>query len=191
MYKQNLYSIHKSHLTDKKVKHKNKHKKFSYGYNEDLDCVVISKDGTIGDIYEIQGLKVAIPKTPSIINGSDLKKEDQVFIRKERPQSLNRIKTIYDFKAQREDTKEKYYKYIDDEFNHRVDGYWFMCNGTPCYLTGSHYVYLNWTKIDVGAPDFRHANRIFFYFWEACKADYRCYGMCYLKNRRSSKDCFR
>jgi hypothetical protein len=185
MYKQNLYSIHKSHLTDKKVKHKNKHKKFSYGYNEDLDCVVISKDGTIGDIYEIQGLKVAIPKTPSIINGSDLKKEDQVFIRKERPQSLNRIKTIYDFKAQREDTKEKYYKYIDDEFNHRVDGYWFMCNGTPCYLTGSHYVYLNWTKIDVGAPDFRHANRIFFYFWEACKADYRCYGMCYLKNRRS------
>ena len=185
MYKQNLYSIHKSHLTDKKVKHKNKHKKFSYGYNEDLDCVVISKDGTIGDIYEIQGLKVAIPKTPSIINGSDLKKEDQVFIRKERPQSLNRIKTIYDFKAQREDTKEKYYKYIDDEFNHRIDGYWFMCNGTPCYLTGSHYVYLNWTKIDVGAPDFRHANRIFFYFWEACKADYRCYGMCYLKNRRS------
>jgi len=185
MYRQNLYSIHKSHLTDKKVKHKNKHKKFSYGYNEDLNCVVISKDGTIGDIYEIQGLKVAIPKTPSIINGSDLKKEDQIFVRKERPQSLNRIKTIYDFKAQREDTKEKYYKYIDDEFNHRVDGYWFMCNGTPCYLTGSHYVYLNWTKIDVGAPDFRHANRIFFYFWEACKADYRCYGMCYLKNRRS------
>ena len=185
MYKQNLYSIHKSHLTDKKIKHKNKHKKFSYGYNEDLDCVVISKDGTIGDIYEIQGLKVAIPKTPSIINGSDLKKEDQIFIRKERPQSLNRIKTIYDFKAQREDTKEKYYKYIDDEFNRRIDGYWFMCNGTPCYLTGSHYVYLNWTKIDVGAPDFRHANRIFFYFWEACKADYRCYGMCYLKNRRS------
>ena len=185
MYKQNLYSIHKSHLKDKKIINQNKYKKFKPGYNEELDCVVISKDGTIGDIYEIQGLKVAIPKTPSIINGYDLKKEDQVFIRKERPQSLNRIKTIYDFKAQREDTKEKYYKYIDDEFNHRVDGYWFMCNGTPCYLTGSHYVYLNWTKIDVGAPDFRHANRIFFYFWEACKADYRCYGMCYLKNRRS------
>ena len=46
-------------------------------------------------------------------------------------------------------------------------------------------MYLNWTKIDVGAPEFRHANRIFYYFWEACKADYRCYGMCYLKNRRS------
>jgi hypothetical protein len=37
----------------------------------------------------------------------------------------------------------------------------------------------------VGAPDFREANRLFFIFWEACKADKRCYGMCYLKNRRS------
>jgi hypothetical protein len=46
-------------------------------------------------------------------------------------------------------------------------------------------MYLQWSKIDVGAPDFREANRLFFIFWEACKADDRCYGMCYLKNRRS------
>ena len=46
-------------------------------------------------------------------------------------------------------------------------------------------MYLQWSKIDVGAPDYREANRLFFIFWEACKADNRCYGMCYLKNRRS------
>jgi hypothetical protein len=46
-------------------------------------------------------------------------------------------------------------------------------------------MYLQWSKIDVGAPDFREANKLFFIFWEACKADKRCYGMCYLKNRRS------
>jgi len=46
-------------------------------------------------------------------------------------------------------------------------------------------MYLQWSKIDVGAPDYREANRLFFIFWEACKADDRCYGMCYLKNRRS------
>ncbi len=46
-------------------------------------------------------------------------------------------------------------------------------------------MYLQWSKIDIGAPDFREANRLFFIFWEACKADTRCYGMCYLKNRRS------
>jgi len=53
------------------------------------------------------------------------------------------------------------------------------------YITGAHFMYLQWSKIDVGKPDFREANRLFFIFWEACKADPRCYGMCYLKNRRS------
>ena len=46
-------------------------------------------------------------------------------------------------------------------------------------------MYLQWSKIDVGAPEFRESNRLFFLFWEACKADKRAYGICYLKNRRS------
>ena len=46
-------------------------------------------------------------------------------------------------------------------------------------------MYLQWSKIDVGNPDFREANRLFYIFWEACKADKRCFGICYLKNRRS------
>ena len=185
MYKQTLYTIFQDHLENKAIKRLNKSKKFKYGYNSELDCVIISKDGTLGDIYEIQGLKVGIPKTPKKIEGQDKKKKDQYFRKRNRPESLKRIKTIYDFKNYPENSKDGYYKYIDNEFNYRNDGYWFMCNGEPCYLTGSHYIYLNWTKIDVGSPDFRQANRIFFYFWEACKADTRSYGMCYLKNRRS------
>jgi hypothetical protein len=46
-------------------------------------------------------------------------------------------------------------------------------------------MYLQWTKIDIGLPDFRESNRIFYIYWEACKADYRSFGMDYLKNRRS------
>ena len=185
MYKQSLYKIHTEHLSSKLVKNNNRYKKFEYGYNKDLDCVIISKDGTIGEIYEIQGLKIALPSIPKKINGQELKKEEQVFIKTPKPATLKKIKSIYNFKSYNEDIKEKYYEYINKEFDFRSDGYWFMCNGKPCYLTGSHYIYLNWTKIDVGSPDFRHANRLFFYFWEACKADHRCYGMCYLKNRRS------
>ena len=185
MYEQTLYTIHKEHLTSKKVKHTNKHKNFAYGYNEDLDCVIISKDGTLGDIYEIQGLKVGLPKTPDKIDGEDLEKADQVFKVANKPETLKKLKTIYDFQGISEDVKEKYYPYIDSEFTNRDAGYWFMCNGAPNYITGSHYIYLTWTKIDVGSPDFRQANRIFYYFWEACKADKRSYGMCYLKNRRS------
>ena len=185
MYEQTLYTIHKEHLTSKKVKHTNKHKNFAYGYNEDLDCVIISKDGTLGDIYEIQGLKVGLPKTPDKIDGEDLEKADQVFKVANKPETLKKLRTIYDFQGISEDVKEKYYPYIDSEFTNRDAGYWFMCNGSANYITGSHYIYLTWTKIDVGSPDFRQANRIFYYFWEACKADRRSYGMCYLKNRRS------
>ena len=185
MYIQTLYNVISDHLDDKKVKKNNKLKKYKYGYDKDLDCVIISKDGTLGEIYEIQGLKVGLPQIPESVDGGKLKEDKQVFTRRERPESLSKIKTLYDFKQYPDDLKEKYYDYINGEFTRRDNGYWFMCNGTPCYITGSHYVYLNWTKIDVGAPDFRQANRIFYYFWEACKADPRCYGMCYLKNRRS------
>ena len=185
MYQQTLYSVHTEHLEEKWVKKENKHGNFKYGFNSDLDCVIISRDGTIGEIYEVQGLRIALPSVPKDIDGMRLPREEQVFLQVQRPSSLKKIKTIYDFQLLDEDIKESYVDYINEQFDRRDNGYWFMCNGTATYLTGTHYMYLNWTKIDVGAPDFRQANRIFFYFWEACKADKRSYGMCYLKNRRS------
>ena len=81
--------------------------------------------------------------------------------------------------------KSQYVDYIEKEFDYREEGYWFMNNGVPTYLTGAHYMYLQWTNIDVGYPDFREANRLLYIFWEACKADTRCFGMVYLKIRRS------
>jgi hypothetical protein len=74
---------------------------------------------------------------------------------------------------------------IETEFECREKGFWFTNNGNPTYITGTHYMYLQWTKIDIGLPDFRESNRIFYIFWEACKADSRAFGICYLKNRRS------
>lgn len=185
MYKQSLYAIHSEHLSTKNVKRNNKLKNYKYGYNDDLDCVVISKDGTIGEIFEVQGLRIALPAMPKEVYSNSEKPEDQVFKQTLKPATLSKIKSIHDFQLYPDDIKEKYYEYINSEFDHRNDGYWFMCNGTATYITGTHYMYLNWTKIDVGAPEFRQSNKIFFYFWEACKADYRCYGICYLKNRRS------
>ena len=185
MYKQNLYAIHSAHLSTKNVKRNNKLKNYKYGYNDDLDCVVISKDGTIGEIFEVQGLRIALPAIPKKVYSNSEKPEDQVFKQTLKPATLSKIKSIHDFQLYPDDIKEKYYEYINSEFDCRSDGYWFMCNGTATYITGTHYMYLNWTKIDVGAPEFRQSNKIFFYFWEACKADYRCYGICYLKNRRS------
>jgi len=184
MYEQTLYTILKDYINPKILKKNNRYKKWEYGYNKEYDFVVISKDGTIGQIYEIQGLKVAIPEEHEPFKRSKDKKE-QYWERQEYPKELSRIKSVFDWDEYPVDFKEKWFDYIDEEFRKRDEGYWFYNNGIPTYITGSHYMYLQWSKIDVGAADFREANRLFFMFWEACKADNRCYGMCYLKNRRS------
>ena len=158
----------------------NRGKKWKYGYDKDHDLVVLSKTGVIGEIYDIQGFKIALPKPTNVF-----KHESKKWKKMDQPKELVRIKTIFDWRSYPDEQKDKWYDYIDEEFRRRDEGHWFMNNGEPTYITGSHYMYLQWSKIDVGAPDFREANRLFFIFWEACKADKRCYGMCYLKNRRS------
>ena len=37
----------------------NRGKKWKYGYDKDHDIVVLSKTGVIGEIYDIQGFKIA------------------------------------------------------------------------------------------------------------------------------------
>ena len=180
MYEQNLVKIVEP-VKINTIKRLNKSKKWEYGYNKENDIVVISKTGKIGQIIEIQGLQIALPLEPVRVHSNELKKWQQF----EYPKELARLKTIFDWRAYPEENKAKWYDYIEEEFKRREEGFWFNNNGTPTYITGTHYMYLQWSKIDVGAPDFREANRLFFIFWEACKADKRCYGMCYLKNRRS------
>ena len=179
MYEQVLYKVI-DHIKPKIINRLNRYNKWEYGYNKEHDVVVISKTGQIGEIYEIQNLKIALPKEKNVH-----KFKDDRWCKTEYPKALSRIKTVFDWKEYPEDFKEKWFEYIDEEFKRREEGFWFYNKGKATYLTGTHYMYLQWSKIDVGAPDFREANRLFFLFWEACKADTRCYGMCYLKNRRS------
>ena len=180
MYEQSLYRVLDNHIKPSTLNKKNISKSWKYGYNEDFDVVVISKTGQIGEIYEIQNLKIALPKE------FDIKKlPGNKWSNIEYPKELSRIKTIFDWKEYPEEFKEEWYDYIEKEFERRENGFWFNNKGEPTYITGSHYMYLQWSKIDVGHPDFRESNRLFYIFWEACKADTRCFGMCYLKNRRS------
>ena len=181
MYTQTLYNILKDHVKPKILKRNNKYKKWEYGYNEEHDFIVVSKDGTVGDIYEIQGLKIGVPSKPKDIHTF----EDNKWKRTPLPKVLKKIKSVFEWDKYPEDFKERWYDFIDIEFTRREEGFWFKNKDRDIYLTGTHYMYLQWSKIDVGPPDFREANRLFFLFWEACKADIRCYGMCYLKNRRS------
>ena len=159
----------------------NKGKKWKYGYDKEHDIIVLSRSGQIGEIIEIQNLMIALPKVPKKV----YKDPKNKWVKFTQPKELERLKNIFDWRAYPEDQKEQWYDYIDEEFRRREEGFWFINSGKATWMSGTQYMYLQWSKIDVGAPDFREANRLFFIFWEACKADKRCYGMCYLKNRRS------
>ena len=185
MYEQTLISTVKDHIKPAVLKRNNRYKKWEKGYNPEYDVVIISSDGTIGEIVEIQNLKIALPSKPKNVYKCSQDKKDQVWNKLEYPKELSKIKSVFDWEKYPTDFKEEWYEYIDKEFEKREKGFWFYNNGNPTYITGTHYMYLQWSKIDVGAADFRESNRIFFLFWEACKADKRCYGMSYLKNRRS------
>ena len=185
MYKQTLVKTVKDHIKPSILKRNNRYKKWERGYNADHDIVIISRDGTIGEIIEIQNLKIALPKEPKEVHKCSDVKEEQMWKKIEYPKELARIKSVFDWNKYDSDFKEAWYDYIDEEFNRREQGFWFKNNGKSTYITGTHYMYLQWSKIDVGSADYRESNRLFFIFWEACKADNRCYGMCYLKNRRS------
>jgi len=185
MYKQTLYSVEENYIKPQVIKRMNRYKKWEYGYNADYNVVVISKTGKIGEIYNIQNLRIALPEATKDVQKRSVKKEEQFWEASEYPKELTKIKSVFDWEKYPTNFKEKWYEYIDKEFEKREEGFWFYNNGSPTYITGTHYMYLQWTKIDVGKPDFRESNRLFFIFWEACKADNRCYGMSYLKNRRS------
>lgn len=171
-----LYKVLKDAIPEDKKKSNN----WEYGYNEEYDVVVISKDGTIGEVYEINGLKIALPAVPNLVEDRGNK-----WVPEDYPKELARVKTIFDWNKKPKEFQVKWISYIEEQFDRREAGMWFVNDGKPTYITGTHYMYLQWTKIDVGLPDFREANRVFFIFFEACKADPRSFGMIYLKNRRS------
>jgi hypothetical protein len=180
-----LYVSLKGYIPNAVLNRKNKSKSWKYGYNAEHDMVVISRTGQVGEVVSISGLNIALPLKPDKCHQRHSNIEEQYWERHDLPKDLSRIQSIFHWNEMTSDFKNTWIEYIEREFDHREYGYWFMNNGEPTYITGSHYMYLQWSSIDVGHPDYREANRIFFIFWEACRADPRSFGMIYLKIRRS------
>ena len=141
MYEQSLVKTIQDHIKPKVLKRNNRYKKWEYGYNEDHDVIVISKTGEIGEIYEIQNLKIALPKQQDVTKFEENKWSHTAY-----PKELNRIKSVFDWEEYPAEFKEKWYDYIDKEFIKREEGFWFYNQGSPTYITGTHYMYLQWSK---------------------------------------------
>ena len=78
-------------------------------------------------------------------------------------------------------------KFREQEWKRRLCGLWFYINGEPTYITGLHYFYLNWWKIDIGFPEYRDPDRKFFYVLQYAVEDERCGGLVEATKRRQGK----
>lgn len=156
---------------------RNTQRSWKYGYDSEFDIIIISKDGTLGRIYNVNGIKIGLPEPPknrkNIVNW-DKTEANQKWKRKDLPKGLTKD-TQYD---------PKFEDYIKEEIRRRHEGVWVFIKGEKVYLTGLSYYLYQWCYLDEGYAQFRVIQNELMIFWEACKADYRCYGVCYVKNRR-------
>jgi hypothetical protein len=94
-------------------------------------------------------------------------------------------------KKKKDDEIEFYDERLEDykkqEWDRRLNGFWYMNNGTPTFLTGLHYLYLQWWPIDIGYPKFRMPDLEKFYFMDYCIQDPLCMGMLEVTKRRFGK----
>ena len=156
------------------------------GYDEMV--INICPDDTEGDIIEIADLLIQLPKTPNKKNilYHDKPKEEQRWVRQEMPTELSRIRSMDEWYDMPKEFKAKYEPYIKQEFERRNKGLWFYNNGEPTYITGAHYMMLQWSKIDASFYGYYLKFQADInYHMEACFVDPRCAGQLYTKCRRS------
>ena len=153
------------------------------------DDVVINicPNGTEGEVIELSYLHIQLPKVPpkKDILFSDKPKKDQYWRRVDPPREISSIRTMDEWYEAPREFQNRFAPYIEQEFKRRRDGVWFMNNGTPTYITGHHYMFLQWSKIDVGYPSFLSFQKDLFIHFAACEFDPRSMGQIYTKCRRS------
>jgi hypothetical protein len=152
-------------------------------------------------IIEINGINVNLPPVGQLYNVITNKWESREVLKRSAAQQYQYWERPappidYDLKRKKEINAQKsnpdYYNpelqnYRNQEWDRRLNGFWFYNNGKATYLTGLHYFYLTHWKIDVGYPDYRQTDRDFFYFLEYCMQDPRSLGMIEVTKRRQGK----
>ena len=149
--------------------------------------IKICPNGTQGESLELGGLVIVLPVKPpkKQIAGHGSAKRLQMWERHDMPKELSRVRSMDEWLEMPREFRQKFSPYIEEEFRRRREGFWFYNNGVPTYITGRHYMMLQWTRMDIGHPSFLNFQREIFLHLAACEADPRCIGQLYTKCRRS------
>ena len=155
------------------------------GYDEYV--VNICPNNTDGEVIEIGGIDIQLPKAPKdeeILNyGRDV--HLQMWRRLPVPEELQRIRSMDEWYEMPSEFKKRFSPYIEQEFKRRREGVWFWNNGERIYITGRHYMMLQWSKLDIGYGYYLEFQRRLFLHFAACEVDPRSMGQMYTKCRRS------
>ena len=158
-----------------------------------------------GTIIDIQGLKCNLPPDGYVYNiitkqlefrgvyERDKNIDEQYWKRIPMPSwYADTMKKWDEFDKKKKDDELEFYderleEFKRQEWDRRLNGFWYMNHGKPTYLTGLHYLYLQWWSIDIGYPKFRMPDLEKFYFMEYCIQDPLCMGMLEVTKRRFGK----
>ena len=153
----------------------------------DQQGIVICPNGTQGEVVEIGDLLIVLPSTPEPdqIANHGLPQKDQYWKRQELPEELLRVRSMDEWLESPKEFRQKFRPYVEREFVRRRDGFWFYNDGVPTYISGRHYMFLQWSRIDIGYPSYLSFQRDLFLHMAACEADSRCMGQLYVKCLRS------
>jgi len=106
----------------------------------------------------------------------------QKWRRKELPDIFDDIKKDEDGNAILNSAQSLYAK---EEVRRCKEGFYFMSNGVLTYITGKHYFYLQWWKLEDDIyPDYRDADRRYFLFLNYWECVLWCLGIFRGKKRR-------
>jgi hypothetical protein len=158
-----------------------------------------------GSIIDIQGLKCNLPPEGYVFNLITKQVEFRGVYKRSEIESEQYWKRILlpdwyqdtmkkwdEFDKKKKDDEIEFYderleEYKKQEWDRRLNGFWYMNNGKPLFLTGLHYLYLQWWPIDIGYPKFRIPDLEKFYFMDYCIQDPLCMGMLEVTKRRFGK----
>jgi hypothetical protein len=151
------------------------------------EIIWLGGEDSKGDVLEVHGIDIGLPKKPkrSQILFNEKPKGMQMWSRVPMPEELSRVRGMDEWLEKPSEFRRKFSSYIEKEFERRRNGVWFYNNGVPTYITGRHYMFLQWSKIDIGYPSYLAFQREIFLHMAACEADPRCIGQLYTKCRRS------
>lgn len=155
------------------------------GYDEEV--INICPNDTAGQVIEVGEIYIQLPELPEekeILFG-EKEKDMQMWQRLSVPTELQRIRSMDEWYEMPSEFKKRFSEYIQKEFDRRRNGVWFWNNGVPTYITGRHYMMLQWSKLDIGYPFYLEFQRRLFLHFAAVEADSRAIGQNYVKCRRS------